>query len=99
MARKFIIQDNLLKVGNVEMHFELKNKKGGRVVGGGFWHINDERTILFLYGKSIDFGSVTADDLREIRGTGMASPSIEKMEWKYFDSDKISDVLEQGQNI
>ena len=100
MARKFIIQDDYLRVGNVEMHFELESKQSDSpVIGGGYWYIDEDRTTIFLYGKSIDFGKVTIDDLRRVKTKGMSAPSLEKLQWKWFDSDNITDVLERGENI
>lgn len=100
MARKFIIQDDFLKVGNVEMHFELKSKQSDKpVIGGGYWYVDKDRTTIYFYGKSIDFGKVTKEDLRHVKTNGMFSPSIEKLQWKWIDSDNITDVLERGENI
>ncbi|GAH42714.1 unnamed protein product [marine sediment metagenome] len=100
MARKFIIQDDTLRLGNVEMHKELQNEQSGnRIIGGGYWYIDNERTTLYLYGKSIDFGKVTIEDLKCIKELQLSTPSIEKLEWKWFDSDLITDVLENGEFV
>ena len=100
MARKFIIQDDCLRVGNVEMHFELENAKNKNpVIGGGYWHIDNERTTLYLYGKSIDFGKITMEDLQRVKSKRTSAPSIQKLQWRWFDSDSLSDVLERGKNV
>ena len=100
MAKKFIIQDNTLKLGNVYMHNELKSKESdGKVIGGGYWHIDDDKTTLFLYGKSIDFGKVTVEDLKEVKENGLYSPFLETLEWKWLDNDRIEYVLEYAKTI
>ena len=94
MARKFIIQDNTLKLGNVDMHYELKNKEGDiKVIGGGYWYLDKDKTTIYLYGKSIDFGKVTIEDLKEVKENGIYSPFLESLEWKWLDSNKIDDLF------
>lgn len=72
---KFIIQHNKLRVGRVEMHFELlipDNKDD--VKGGGYWDYDKESNVLYLYGHSIEFGSVSPDDFENI----FIQPSLEE---------------------
>ena len=100
MAKKFIIQDNTLRLGNVDMHHELKNKQSeSRIIGGGYWYLDKEKHTLYLYGKSIDFGKVTIEDLKEVKQNGVYSIFLETMKWKWFDSGDLMDVKEYGKPI
>ena len=62
MAQKFVINDNRLILGQVDFHKELC-KDNTKTVGGGYWHLDSERGILYLYGISVDYGPVTKAQL------------------------------------
>lgn len=62
MPRKFIISNSGLITGNVSYHFELARGEQG-VLGGGYWEVDEEKKILFLYGTSIDYRSVSLADV------------------------------------
>lgn len=97
MARKFIIQDNTLRLGNVDMHHELKSKESeSRVIGGGYWYLDKDNSTLYLYGKSIDFGSVTIKDLKHLKQYGIYSPFLYTIDWKYYDGSDLDDAKEYG---
>lgn len=61
MAKKFIINDDDLIIGNVEFHKELlcKTRERNKTVGGGKWNFDREKNIIYFWGKSTDFGQVT----------------------------------------
>ncbi len=100
MARKFIIQDNTLKVGNVVMHEDLKNEQSNEpVLGGGYWYIDREKNILYLYGKSIDFGRVTKKEIIEVRKNGSYTTSLEKLEWKWAFTDNLNWAISDSELI
>jgi len=62
MAKKWIINDNTLIVGDVQYHRDLlPNHKG--TIGGGLWHYDKETNTLVLYGQSHDFGRVSKTSL------------------------------------
>ncbi len=60
LAKKFIIQNGLLIMGEVESHFDLVEDHAG-IVGGGRYHYYPELygDALFFYGISFDYGSVS----------------------------------------
>lgn len=62
MAKKFVINNNRLVIGNVECHFEL-SKDNSTTIGGGYWHIDEDKKRLYLYSSSTDYGSIEPDDL------------------------------------
>ena len=62
MAKKFIINDGNLILGDVEYHSEL-SKNNSKTIGGGHWRIDHDEEILYLYGKSIEFGPVSEKEI------------------------------------
>lgn len=64
MARKWIIEEGLLKLGNVTLHRDLC-KDPQKVEGGGYWEYNQAQSKMFFYGKSEDFGQVTQQQWRD----------------------------------
>lgn len=97
MAKKFVINNGDLILGQVEYHKELlKGREIKKTSGGGFWHVDDtrnyfnERTIIF-YGTSVDFGSVT----REQFNSSSKSPSVESMNIYFSEKLVYSEVLEE----
>jgi len=63
MNPKFIIQKGEFRMGRAEMHVDLSSKAIERPIGGGWWHLNREDKIMYLFDKSIDFGSVSSEDV------------------------------------
>ncbi len=65
MAKKYIIHNNELIIGNVEHHIELvpdNNKK--LTIGGGRWDFNNETKNFVFYDSSFEFGSVTKEQFK-----------------------------------
>lgn len=73
---KWIIQDNMLRLGNVVNHSDLASDEGGKVKGGGLWHLDREPidNTLYLYAKSYGFGQVSEEDFKDL----WVQPSLEK---------------------
>lgn len=78
MARKWIINDGDLILGNVEMHEDLlgSDRERKETVGGGRWHVDLIKDVIYFWGKSIDFGQVTEKQFED----AFKQPSVEKME-------------------
>ncbi len=55
LQKKFVIVGNVITLGNVVYHSELH----GSPQGGGFWFLDKDENVLYLYGKSTQFGPVT----------------------------------------
>ena len=67
MARKFIVTDKQFVHANVEFHMDMINSlsdKSRPVLGGGRWHIDESRKILYLWGESVDFGYARPEDIK-----------------------------------
>jgi hypothetical protein len=50
MAKKFIINNDLLVIGNVGFHFQLAQQHG-TTRGGGYWHVDKETETFCVYKK------------------------------------------------
>lgn len=60
MARKWIINNNEIIMGNVEFHRDL-TKDHSSTIGGGYYYYDDESKTMLFYSLSTDFGSVTEE--------------------------------------
>ena len=80
MANKWIIQGDDLRVGQVDFHRELAGKEG-EIKSGGYWHFDKDNDILFLYGKSVDFGKCSIEDIQNAKLNGYAG-RIQDITWK-----------------
>jgi hypothetical protein len=102
MAKKWIINKNSdrtrydFRIGNVEFHRELAEREIENVIGGGHWHLDKENKILYLYGKSEDFGRISIEQLRDAKQNAFYSPRLEDFKWIFSDSDWLDDCLEKG---
>jgi len=54
MAKKFIIEENKIRIGEVNNHSELVQNSGVQIHGGGLWMLYNGE--LRLYGTSGNFG-------------------------------------------
>jgi len=76
MARKFVINDGDLLLGDVELHEELvksKYRDRSKTVGGGYWDYDKLNNTMYFWGKSIDFGQVTKEQFDQ----SFKQPSVE----------------------
>jgi hypothetical protein len=63
MAKKFVILDGVLMLGDVEFHEDLvRGADKNKVAGGGRWHTDHETHTIYFYGSSVDFGNVTREE-------------------------------------
>lgn len=59
---KFVVEGDKLIVGAAEFHKDLVSDQSA-VKGGGSWVFNKELKLLFLSGRSVDFGEATEEDI------------------------------------
>ena len=63
MAKKFVINNNELILGNVVLHKELiSGREKYETIGGGYWHYDKNEDVIYFYGSSHDFGKVTKEE-------------------------------------
>lgn len=92
MYPKWIIENNQFRLGSVEMHRDLAKNKG-QIHGGGFWHIDKENRELYLYGRSVDFGSCSINLLRKVHRGRKVDEDL--LEYRWFFS--VLDDIENGE--
>lgn len=76
MAKKFVINDGYLILGDVEFHEDLvksKCRNKSKTVGGGMWHFDKPNNTIYFWGHSVDYGQVTKEQL----DAAFKQPSIE----------------------
>lgn len=60
IKQKFVIcEDGGYKKGGVKLHLDLDKK----AKSGGYWFYDIDKNILYLYGKSEDFGQFTKEQI------------------------------------
>ena len=63
---KWIIQDGELRMGRVVNHSNLAEEGAPKPLGGGLWFFDMDEKVMYLYGKSYDYGQVKAEDFENI---------------------------------
>jgi len=95
MAKKFVINDGDLIIGHVELHEDLvKGMDRNKTIGGGYWYFDREKNIVYFYGKSLDFGTVSEDELR----AAFKQSSIEDATIVFSEKETLCDVLVEQHN-
>lgn len=62
MAKKFIIEENKIRIGEVNNHSDLVENKGVQIHGGGLWMLYNGE--LRLYGTSGNFGKFNKEAIK-----------------------------------
>jgi len=71
MASKWVCEDDDISISaSIEYHFEIvKDRK--KVSGGGYWKMDRQNNIIWLYGSSDDFGQCTEEQVRSAVKNGI----------------------------
>ena len=69
MYPKFIINQGRLIIGMVDQHKELADNHS-TTQGGGWWHKDEESKSIWLYARSLLFGSVPRKVLQKVIASG-----------------------------
>ena len=91
--RKFIINNDDLILGDVEFHEDLicKGRERKETVGGGRWHFDRVKNVIFFWGASTDFGQVTQKQF----DYAFKQPSVEQAETFFSLKTDFVDVLKE----
>lgn len=98
--RKFIINDGYLIIGDVEFHEDLVSKSSdkNKTAGGGRWHIDRDKKIIYFWGNSVDFGQVTKEEF----DAAFKQPSVEMFDIVFSHktdfNDVINEIMEKNNN-
>lgn len=69
MHQKFIVNEGRLKMGVVDQHRELASDHSS-TLGGGWWHMDKDSRVIWLYYRSQLFGRVSKKMLKEVIDQG-----------------------------
>jgi hypothetical protein len=94
MFQKFIINEGRLKAGVVDQHAELANDHS-TTKGGGWWYMDVENRKIWLYGRSIRFGSVKKELLQQVVAAGMHD--FPGFTYYYSKSSKLEQVMRNSE--
>lgn len=94
VAKKFVINEGYLILGQVEMHEDLvRGRDYGKTVGGGRWQVDEQdKNTIYFYGSSVDFGKVTKEQF----DAAFKQPSLERMNIIFSEKEFFSDVLKEN---
>lgn len=98
MHKKFIIYDGSIRIGHVYFHKELGPDKS-LIKGGGWWHWDREKDIMYLYAKSMDFGWVTRENLIDAIHNGMMRPSLKNTKFFHSFTESIEEAMIDSNGI
>jgi len=93
MNQKFIIIEGRFVMGRVEMHKDLVYDSSEKPIGGGWWHISNDRTKAYFYASSLDFGVVTREQFIEALNNSYIPGGICEMEIYFSTENSLSDVI------
>ncbi len=94
MARKFVINDGDLIIGDVDYHWQLlKGRDKSKTVGGGRWFYDKEANTIYFYGESHDYGCVS----KEAFDSSFKQPSVENANIIFSHKDRFLAVLKEVQ--
>lgn len=92
---KFVINNGNIIFGHVEFHSDLL-RDHKETVGGGWWYLDRENKIMYLYGKSQDYGAVTEEQAKEAWKNSHYS---DQMQMIFSTEEKLINVLQpEGKN-
>lgn len=98
MHKKFIIYDGSIRLGHVDFHKELGPDKS-LIRGGGWWHLDKEKDIMYLYSSSMDFGYVTRENLIDAIQNGMLRPSLKNTKFFHSFKEELYEVMIDSSGI
>ncbi|TVQ17981.1 MAG: hypothetical protein EA361_01870 [Bacteroidetes bacterium] len=96
MFQKFIINDGRLKAGLVDQHRELAEDHS-TTQGGGWWYMDVESRTIWLYGKSILFGSVPKNLLQQVIASGQHD--YPDCTWYFSRSSKLEHAMQKAERL
>lgn len=93
MAKKWIINNDMLVSGNVGYHFEL-SKNHSTTRGGGYWHIDRENETLYLYSESTDYGRCSLQEVKDVIEKGALPLSLRVLRIVFSQHRELEDAMQ-----
>jgi len=95
MAKKFVICNGILMLGDVEFHEDLvRGVDKNNVAGGGRWLKDPETQTMYFYGSSVDFGKVTREEFDK----SVKQQSLYRFRIVFSEKEYMKDVLIEEHN-
>lgn len=95
MNRKFIVNNGELKTGIVENHSDLViGFDDTKVTGGGWWHLDKRKSVIYLYSSSELYGQASLEDVRKAVESGYLTGFQKTFKYVYSTHESLSDALE-----
>lgn len=98
MANKFIISGGNLKIGNVAFHSDLAiNHK--ETVGGGYWELDEDAGVMYLFGRSVDFGGIQRATLIDTIQNGLLPTHMKALKFFHSFSEDFENAKKDKEGI
>ena len=89
MAQKWVCEDDDIRISaSIDYHSEIVSEKD-KVVGGGYWKMDRQNNIIWLYGSSDDYGRCTAEQVLSAVKNGIFGARFEAFKVLFSASDLI----------
>lgn len=94
MNRKFIVNNGSLVMGHSERHSNLVvGFDDTRVTGGGWWHLNREKGIVYLYSSSELYGQVSLEDMKSAVEVGYMTGFQETFKYAFSTHECLGEAM------
>lgn len=91
MHQKYILtKDGEIRFGRVDLHRDLYKSDINNIASGGWWHVDNEKKTMLLYGGSTDFGIPMVEDLQK---AWCPRPSLNGYTWLHSYRMKLSEAI------
>lgn len=91
MPQKFIINNRTLIMGDVDHHRELAQNHRS-TTGGGYWFVDNEAKIVYLYSKSLEFKQSKYVEVIDAVVRGRVPEEYKEFTFCYSHSDSLNDA-------
>lgn len=98
MNRKYIIYDGRLIMDHVDNHEDMVQSKQldrSLVQGGGWWHLDRRRSVVYLWASSEDFGQPTKEVVVNAIEKKYLTGFQQLFKYSFSTSESLSEAIEE----
>jgi hypothetical protein len=98
MPQKWIVENNEIILGNVDMHCDLSDNRDD-IIGGGYWWIDKNKSMIYLYGKSLEYGKCQMECITSIVKMGNFDNELNSFIWMFSHEEDLENAKNNSVNI
>jgi len=102
MDGNFLIYDDNLLMGHVDDPKDFLvpfNRDFKKVIGGGQWHLDRKKWVIYLYGFSKHFGSSPPSAVKRAVGNGFLTGFQKSFRYLYSARVELYDAIEECMEV